>query len=879
MATREKKTPVSNKKQSLIAKDMPCDTTQENDKKTPKTTKVPIGKKLAAKKVVKKPGLAIKLKAKAKQNAPIKKITKTILKNAKTLDAKKKLLNNGVTEVKKQPRSRKKKDDATETTEPKKKSGKKVVKPVDVKIENEELSNASDVTDTSNVEIARPGSRNRIKKIKVEPEPVEDISFLIKPENIKPDPDALSESGKTDPVKPKRLTKKQKLELAQKCIKKEVLDSSAQEVIDRLDLNVKKAKAKAPIQRRRHSIEKFPVGSIENLDQTISIFSQLPRSISPRSKRNAKVRQSIDGLRRSSPYTRSDSPARMLRNGKQRKLKDLNLLEGLSQKKRRRLCSDLSGSEMSVSKMSGYESDSSFSDLASLHGAETGEMDLKADGVESDDKAIIPASKIKRSLSTDTAISGPIDNLTDTNSNIYNDSNSLDINLNDKKIKAEEKSEEELIKSIAVTPSVKVPEKSFLLDIMKQTFNSDSEKKEETVVDPSTNFESTPENVDSVEMTELDNKSEETTEETEQMDLDNGALTDENIKRIKLIPPQEVSQLSIVDETEIESKEVSEAIEEDTDDLKITMDHEQSEENLEEAVNIEQPELMNEEEETEAINEKQDEDSTEKLEEPQEPMDETTDQDEQTEQSLAGVYEDEELNQLSSELTQIIESQPEAGDNEAETEEQQESSEEVPEDADKMDVEDDAPPVLEAVNNLENNKIEVHEEESEADEPESSHVDEPMPVLESSVPEEPDNDKENEAGKSPNNEESAEDKALKENILQALGLQSLQAAEEAKQNQKGKEKGQKNDNYTGTLKTVIKINRDKGEKKKGRNSLKMTLQKSKVKAGDSESGGTEEGYKIMKEVIIFFNCSISILMYALISLKTYIRRMRFVIKN
>lgn len=75
------------------------------------------------------------------------------------------------------------------------------------------------------------------------------------------------------------------------------------------------------------------------------------------------------GGKRASPYsTRSDSPARMLRNGKHRRLKDLALLDGLEHPKRRkRVHSDLSGSE---TKLSGYESDSSFSDLASLHGSE-----------------------------------------------------------------------------------------------------------------------------------------------------------------------------------------------------------------------------------------------------------------------------------------------------------------------------------------------------------------------------------------------------------------------------------------------------------------------------------------------------------------------------
>lgn len=115
-------------------------------------------------------------------------------------------------------------------------------------------------------------------------------------------------------------------------------------------------------------------------------------------------------------------------------------------------------------------------------------------------------------------------------------------------------------------------------------------------------------------------------------------------------------------------------------------------------------------------------------------------------------------------------------------------------------------------------------------------------------------------------ERSPEELAEKENILnvilhslfqlnafmqllffQALGLQSLRAANEAKhQKIKDKEKPStssgKGDIYTGTLKTVIKIN-----KKKGKNSFKMTLQKNKSKP-DGEANSGEEGYKIMKEV-------------------------------
>lgn len=75
-------------------------------------------------------------------------------------------------------------------------------------------------------------------------------------------------------------------------------------------------------------------------------------------------------------------------------------------------------------------------------------------------------------------------------------------------------------------------------------------------------------------------------------------------------------------------------------------------------------------------------------------------------------------------------------------------------------------------------------------------------------------------------------------------MQSLKAAKShVYPKRKGKASAVKNDPYTGTLKTVIKL-----KKKKGKNSLKMTLQKNKSKHDSTATAGTEGGYKIMKEV-------------------------------
>ncbi|XP_064073193.1 uncharacterized protein East isoform X1 [Vanessa tameamea] len=96
-------------------------------------------------------------------------------------------------------------------------------------------------------------------------------------------------------------------------------------------------------------------------------------------------------------------------------------------------------------------------------------------------------------------------------------------------------------------------------------------------------------------------------------------------------------------------------------------------------------------------------------------------------------------------------------------------------------------------------------------------------------------------------QETPESQKRKENVLRTLGLLTHKAASEAKIEKlkekeriygmnycgvMGKGKSGKSD-YTGTLKTVIKLSRGAGErdKKKYRSSLKMTFQKSKSRSG------------------------------------------------
>ena len=106
---------------------------------------------------------------------------------------------------------------------------------------------------------------------------------------------------------------------------------------------------------------------------------------------------------------------------------------------------------------------------------------------------------------------------------------------------------------------------------------------------------------------------------------------------------------------------------------------------------------------------------------------------------------------------------------------------------------------------------------------------------------------ESQAGPSNALNETPESQKRKENVLRTLGLLTHKAAKEAKiEKLKEKERiygsnyggmmsnkskaSKAQGDYTGTLKTVIKLNRG-GDKKKHRSSLKMTFQKSKYRSG------------------------------------------------
>ncbi|GJQ64953.1 hypothetical protein Trydic_g7120 [Trypoxylus dichotomus] len=573
-----------------------------------------------------------------------------------------------------------------------------------------------------------------IKKIKSEPDSaketiddvINDLTTLIKVEEIKSEVDSDIEKLELKAGR-KPLKNVSRLDLLKK-LKKENIENKFEaenKVIDMLDLNVDKRRNKV-VRNRRHSIEKYPIGCGETNVANLTVFSNIPRSISPRAKRASKVRQSIDlsSSKRSSPYTtRSDSPARILRNGKHRKLKDMNLLEGLDcgYRKRRRLCSDYSGSEISVSK-SGYESDSSFSDLASLHGAENSDnFDIKSDvkkdfpefsPIQNHDgtKSLKIESTVKRSLSLEAAGDAANDqNLPpgggtiDSNSNVCDTESKVDVRKidEDKENPNSEKIDDsnEYIDT-TVSPSSKVPEKSIILDIMKQTFNNDVNNCEQ--------------------------------------DKDKRATR----SSMKKGPGDEKETVPNVRSEEVTN---TQSLEQNNEKVLVNGDQEKADEIKESMENEEAP-----------------------------------------------ITNCENLDSNVIEPNAIV----------------------------------DVPTLLESVQTANGNAGQILQE------------------VQSSVTSEI-------APKKIEIVETPESLAIKESILQALGLQSLRAAEEAKQLKNKEKLVPKNDSYTGTLKTVIKLNRN--DKKRGKNSLKMTLQKDKNRKGgsgkdDNDMGkGDEESSKHMRE--------------------------------
>lgn len=633
--------------------------------------------------------LTLNIKAREKKNVKIKQqIAKTLLNNAKNnLEGKKAaLLQNGV----KPKRIRRKKieiemerrrieearlanlENAVSDPNVEKKIVKKRIKKVPAsdntkKAKVETINDYSSVDETINSilsqivaeEDAKLAKKQKLKKPKMDTaeesieDVVKDLTYLLKTDDIKQEEDL-----KTETVRAKRpSTRKPKSDLVKKrVLKKEskvnqldeiTLDASAKHLIDMLDLSVDKAnQLLLPTSPRRHSIEKCSVDIRNSADGVGNL-----RAPTPRSKRTLKVRQSVDAKLRS---TRSDIVP-VLRNGKNRKNSLSNSTES---RKRKRLGSDFSGSEKSVSKLSGYESDSSFNDVASGDKMdqkdEEFKLEVKVESADNSQRNSGPIAEVDSSLNGYEEDNIKKEDVTDSNSNVCSD------------VKTDVPEEplcilnnEEILHYNGGVSS-KVPEKSIILNKMKQTFNdviSEDQDKQTTIVP------NKPPDSASVQVTtskfygHLTNQSDIICDNTEDK-----ILEDENIKS--------------------------------------------------------------------------DDDNT--------------------------------VEQIAADCASIIAS--------------------------------------------------LEEED----------------CLEASQKED--------VGATSIKEENVENLTLKGDILQALGLQSLKAAEEAK-----KDKPSKSD-YTGTLKTVIKLNR--GEKKKGRGSFKFTLQKYKGKAKENEPNGTvaDDEQKNIKEI-------------------------------
>ncbi|CAH1962209.1 unnamed protein product [Acanthoscelides obtectus] len=795
---------------------------------TPKSrAKASIGRRITKrnqKNVVKTNNLALKLKAKTK-NSRINPLAKNVKAAVKVAGNRNKLLKNGVKEVK--PRKTKIqvkqekedidiKEEAPPVLEPifpleenvdkkpkKRVTAKKAQKlPPEVipepdlskvKIEKEESPAPSDVTDVSNQELPKQVKKSRLRRAKTETETLEDVmndlSFLIKQE-VKTEPDYMSESGKSDSttLKPKKLTKKQRIELLkQSIVKKEnlentlsKLDAAGQKVIDMLDLNVKNIKKVADV-KRRHSIEKFPIGS-EPTELPLAFFGPLtlPRSGSPRSR---------GGIRRkASPYsTRSDSPARKLRSGRPRK--NMGLLDGLEEtRKRRRLCSDLSTGDLSTSKVSGYESDnSSFSDMTSTQSSD--QLDTKE---PCDDKQ--------------TASNGPI-SIIDTNSNLCDNLNELKTNSVEENL------------NFNTETSEKVPHKSIILDIMKKTFNEMGANETHIDTMETTKFygKSTTERTEVLAKPEDEKGIQSRVEDAEEKIEQPSACAEER----EIIEPGEPNEVQEDEPMEqIEPPELSEQ--------NVTL------EDAQQAVPMEKPHTP------ESIGPPELVESIHASIEPHT----VTEQESFTGSDMVGAPTiPEEAPVLERAVQEQEFSTQESHDMEIDTEC---NNKDVEHREKKTHTDCHEASLKSSEDSVEEELIDdaaKKDEEIDLENGANTSVGNMEVDRTAATVEETDRNKEDIIGScskmTENNEavESEEDVPDEYNILKALGLQSLRAA--AQDKQKPKPTDVKGDVYTGTLKTVIKINRDK--RKGGR---KVVGHKGKSNKGnDDDQTTTEESSK------------------------------------
>lgn len=800
MATREKKLSVGRKQNTSIPsakEEIDASEVNKNEEDNQILTKVSTPTKgvSSVKKLINKT-VPKKLKKKAIVNVKLKptlkvKTTKlkqrmitSMLKNSNNVNAKKKLVKNPAASGKpKKTKFGNKTEDTSlqpvsdlgllKDDEPDKQLKKKNLKsfPKSINISKKTIT-ANDENLTVEQATVKKTYKRKLKTIDHEStdEVMNDLSTLLANTDVKiqvkEEPiEVAAEIFNSDLGRLKKIAKRKKKVDTENTLS--ILSSSDRKVIDRLDLNVNKMED-LPSAKRRHSIEKFPVSVVDSdSNSTNKLFiNNLSECNIPRSRNSPRLRQSADRLcRRSNPY-KTRSEARTLRSGKDRKL---NLLEGIrASRRRRRNYSEYSGSEKSFPK-SEYESDSSISDMSSLHGAEQNDKDtenIKPEIIESCDESVVKIEKpkIRKSRSHES------NNFTDTNSNLYV-----------KETKTSSKNEEFLLQLTGVSPSLEMPQKSMILDIMKQTFNVIFDAKDVKYLKSQAAKQNAQLSVDGE--SETDEIKSETCKQTLDETLNMNEIQDivkveenldnheEGMVKVEKLDNNEQDQNKIEADFNNINEKTSNNYELENSSSRIDRDIQDTG-----LAEISDTILSEGNQFSESLTVKE---TGDKL---------------SLENDLTGANLNDSVNSETDDVRKAIDEVYPAGLDEENQEE--------------------------AVMENENQDVVVkHEKDTEPEEHQLQNGNSDLPA----------------------DYETPENLTIKENILQALGLQSNKAAKEA--NLRNKEKSDvKSDIYTGSLKTVIKISRL--DKKRGRN-LKMGLHKNRKSGADNnESSGVDPSTEV-----------------------------------
>lgn len=511
------------------------------------------------------------------------------------------------------------------------------------------------------------------------------------------------------------------------------LDASDNNVIDCLNLDVTKvAKTDVP---RRHSIEKIPVthSDVKVHDDSALIVSVPKAGAAKALKRPGRPRPNSESKAKSSTHSgRSDSPMRILRNGKTRRLQQFPLFDGLDSeyKMRRRLASDFSGSE--ISKLSGYESDSSLS--SSVHDTSATVVEDKEKEPEQEPAPIKDA--LEADKEKELQLKKEILETLENNQPDTEEGKQIVENVS-AAIKRSLSMEASSAASVPVQPEV------------ERDTNANLTAKSEPTTPVKTDFVSDVPKLLGIMKQAFNDKGVTITEEIPEVAR---RKTRSSMKKTKSPDKDVTKDAPQVPSTISTLTAVGIAL---GPDITVT---------AEEVQNDGEP-VAPEQSESQATIESEDQ--------PQpEAMEEDTDTVEEAEAELLDILAQKELKSKTPVST----------------------------------------PSTTSVN---------------GDSPADETKDNSSPVGDSS-----------------------DALAEKSQILKALGLQTLQEAEENRKKQVPKTA----DNYTGTLKTVIKLNRCADKKKSTRNPIKMTLQKKGRSSGNKDNSDKvdEDEYKIMNEVSVDF---------------------------